>query len=228
MTIRFGPGTTIAGFQHPGNGSGGGSGLTAPTTVATDPFGGSGPSWAFNGTTSGASALVDNNGMAVPNGSPWCVEGFFYQTDSNAFPRVFSIGSYPATKIAISIEGGTMYFWMNNGVAGTISKPTPNQWHHFAFASDGTSTNMFVDGVQFNSFAGTIVDVSGGTLVIGEETPTSGTDTAFGGYMNSFRWTVGNQIYTGNFTVPTSARGWTSPADTNINEVVSGQVKLIY
>ena len=228
MTIRFGPGTTIAGFQHPGGGGGGGNTITAPTTVSTDPFGGAGPSWGFNGTTSGASALVDNNGMAIPNGTPWCVEGFFYQTDNNPFPRLFSIGSYPATKIAISIEGSTMYWWMNNGVAFTYGKPTTLYWHHFAFASDGTGTAFYVDGVYSGYFAGTVTDIAGGTLVIGQETPTSGVDTAFGGYMNSFRWTVGNQVYTGNFTVPTAALGWTQGSDTNINAITSGQVKLIY
>jgi hypothetical protein len=229
MTIKFGPGTTIAGFQHPGGGGGGGGGLTSPTTVSLDPFGGSGPSWGFNGTTSAATATVAANNLAVTSGTPWCVEGFFYQTDGNPFPRLFSIGSYPSTYIAISIEGSTMYWWMNGGVATTYGKPTPNQWHHFAFASDGMGTAFYVDGAYIGSNASTMPDITGGTLVIGNETPAGGDVTAFGGYMNSFRWTVGNQVYTNEFTVPTAALGWTQAGDGGaINAITSGQVKLIY
>lgn len=229
MTIKFGPGTTIAGFQHPGNGSGGGGGLTSPTTVSLDPFGGSGPSWGFNGTTSAATATVAANNLAVTSGDPWCVEGFFYQNDSNAFPRVFSIGSYPSTSIAISLEGGTMYYWMNNGVAGTAGKPNSLYWHHFAFASNGSVTYLYLNGQIVDIYGGTMPDLTGGTLVIGNETPAGGGVTSFGGYMNSFRWTVGNQVYTAPFTVPTSALGWTQAGDGgSINAITSGQVKLIY
>lgn len=228
MTIKFGPGTTISGFAHPGGGGGGGGGsMTAPSTAPVDPFGGSGPSWSFNGINNGVSALIDNNSMVVANGDPWCVEGFWYQTDNNAYPRLFSIGQYPSTSIAISLEGSTMYFWLNSGIAATFTKPTTNNWHHFAMASDGSTTTFFVDGLQVGSASVTIPDVTGTTLWIGCEAGATG-PSDFGGYMNSFRWTVGNQIYTGDFTVPTSALTWTGAADTNINEVTSGQVKLIY
>jgi hypothetical protein len=231
MTIRFGPGTTISGFQHPGGGGGGGGGssLIAPTTATTDPFGGSGPSWVFNGNTSGQIATVADNGLAVTNGDPWCVEGFFYQNDNNSFPRVFSIGQYPTTSIAISLEGNTMYYWMNGGVAATAGKPTTLYWHHFAFASNGAYTYMYLDGQALGVYGGTMPDLTGGTLVVGNETPAGGVDTAFGGFMNSFRWTVGNQVYPGgSFTVPTAALGTTQDAGTNINAITSGQVKLIY
>jgi hypothetical protein len=231
MTIKFGPGTMISGFQHPGNGTGGGGGggggsLTGPSTVNTDPFGGSGPSWSFNGTSNGASVSVDNYGLVVPNGTPWCVEGFFYQTDNNPFPRVFAIGQYPSTSIGISIEGGTIYYWLNNGVAGTSTAPAQNSWHHFAFSSDGTGTNLYLDGTYFTFNGGTIPDITGQTLWIGCEAGAIG-QTDFGGYINSFRWTVGNQVYTGNFTVPTSALGLTQSSGSNINAITSGQVKLL-
>ena len=225
MTIKFGPGTTISGFQHPGGGGGGGGGLTTPSTVTNDPFNSGGPSWSFNGSTDAYTTSADP--LFVPTGAPWCVEGFFNQSDNNSFPRVFSIGSYPSTSIAISLEGGTMYYWLNSSVAATATKPNTLYWNHFAFASDGSSTELYLNGVLVTTYGGTIGDFTGGTLVIGNETSAGGANTAFGGFMNSFRWTAGNKVYTSNFTVPTAALATTQDSGANINAITSGQVKLL-
>ena len=219
----------IAGFAHPGGGGGGGGGsFVTPGTIATDPFGGSGPSWNFNGASNALTVDVNTNNLD-PAGSDWCFEGFFYQTDSNAFPRVFSIGAYPSAAIAISLEGGTMYYWLNGGVAATATKPTPNTWHHFVFSYNaGTGqTTYYLDGVAHTSNTDTLPSIAGQTLVIGAETVAGLPNVAFGGYMNSLRWTVGNSVYTGDFTVPTSALQTTQSAGTNINAITSGQVKLL-
>ena len=70
--------------------------------------------------------------------------------------------------------------------------------------------------------------IAGKTLYIGAESPAGIPNTTFGGYINSFRWTVGNPVYTGTFTVPTSALQTTQAGDGNtINAITSGQVKLL-
>ena len=227
MSIRIGPGTMIAGFQHPGGGGGGGGGgFTTPTTAPTDPFGGSGPSYSFNGIDNALTIDVNTQSLDA-TGQAWCVEGFFYQSDSNPFPRVFSIGTYPSASIAISLEGGTMYYWMNGGIVATPTKPNTITWNHFAFASDGTSTSLYLNGNQVTSVNQTLPNIVGGILYIGAESPAGIPNANFGGFINSFRWTVGNQVYTGNFTVPTSALQTTQASDTNINAITSGQVKLL-
>jgi hypothetical protein len=37
-------------------------------------------------------------------------EWWQYQTDSNPFPRIFSIGAHPTTVIGVSIESDTFFF----------------------------------------------------------------------------------------------------------------------
>ena len=227
MGIKFGPGTTISGFQHPGGGGGGGgSGLQAPSAIATDPFNGSGPSWNFNGSNNAVTVDVNTYSMN-PSGSDWCVEGFFYQSDNNAFPRIFSIGAYPSASIAISLEGGSMLYWLNNGVAASPSKPATNSWHHFAFSHTNGTTSFYLDGGLASSTATDMPDISGQTLYIGVESATGIPNVAFGGYINSFRWTVGNPVYTGEFAVPTAMLQSIQSAGTNINEITSGQVRYV-
>lgn len=228
MGIKFGPGSVIAGFQHAGGGGGGGGSFVSPTTAATDPFGGAGPSWSFNGANNGLVVSVDTNGLN-PGANDWCFEGYFYQTDNNPFPRIFSIGSYPTASIAISLEGGTAYYWLNSGIAGTVTKPSTNTWHHFAFSYNATQgqTTLYMDGVPHTVTNTNIPSISGASLIIGAESVAALPNSAFGGYMNSLRWTVGNSVYTGIFTVPTAALQTTQSSDTNINAITSGQVKLL-
>lgn len=209
-----------------GGGGGGGGGLTSPTTVATDPFGGSGPSWSFDGSSTGVTFDVNTYGLD-PSGQDWCVEGFYYQTNSGSFPRLFSIGAYPTAAIAISLEG-TLYLWLSSGIATSTGQPSLNNWHHFAISRVGSSTTLYIDGNIAGTTGTNMPGISGQTVYLGVETNTPGVGTNFQGYINSFRWTIGNGIYTGNFTVPTSALGNTQSAGTNINEITSGQVKLLY
>lgn len=209
-----------------GGGGGGGGSLTSPTTVNTDPFGGVGPSWSFNGSTSGVTFDVNTYGMD-PSGQDWCVEGFYYQTTTGSFPRLFSIGAYPSAAIAVSLEG-TFYLWLNSSIATSTGQPSSNNWHHFAISRVGGGTTLYIDGNIAGTTGTNMPSISGQTLYLGVETSTPGIGTNFQGYINSFRWTVGNGVYTGSFVVPTSALGNTQPAGSNINEITSGQVKLLY
>ena len=131
---------------------------------------------------------------------------FRSQTDSNPYPRLFSIWSAGSGEaLGISLEGGTMYFWENGGVLTSTVKPNSLGWNHFAMNSDGTSVYCWLNGNQVSGTGGALPDISGRTLYIGVNATDALPYCAFGGFMNSFRWTLGNQVYTGNFTVPTSA-----------------------
>ena len=230
MVLRPGvtnrPGVTVSGFQHAGGGGGGGGGsLTSPTSYATDPFSGSGPSWLFNGTNNGLSFDVNAWGLET-TGYDWCVEGFFYRTDSNAFPRLFSIGAYPSASIAISLEGGTMYYWMNSGIVATTTNPANNTWNHFAISSFSGATYFYLNGAQVAAAGQTMPSITDGTVWLGCENGATGASD-FGGYINGFRWTVGTGVYTASFTVPTSALELTQAGGGSILPITAGQVKLL-
>ena len=63
-------------------------------------------------STSNITYTQDSN--MYPQQSPFCIEWFQYQTDSNSFPRCWAIGNYPATFMGVSIEGG-QFFWFFYG-----------------------------------------------------------------------------------------------------------------
>ena len=158
-----------------------------------------GGSISFNGT---------NQYVSLPGSSDWAVgtgdftvEWFQYQTSfSSAWPRIFSVGSYPSTSIGVSIEGGTIYVWLAGAgprlfaSAGSIS----NQWVHFAVTRSGTTLRIFKNGVQLASGTNsTNVTNSSTPLYVGSE-GTSG--TYFGGLITNFHFVKGTALYTSAFT----------------------------
>ena len=149
-----------------------------------------------------------NQYVSVPGSSDWAVgtgdftvEWFQYQTSfSSAWPRIFSVGSYPSTSIGVSIEGGTIYVWLAGAgprlfaSAGSIS----NQWVHFAVTRSGTTLRIFKNGVQLASGTNsTNVTNSSTPLYVGSE-GTSG--TYFGGLITNFHFVKGTALYTSAFT----------------------------
>ena len=122
-----------------------------------------------------------------------------------------------------------MYFLLNGGVLASTVKPNSLSWNHFAMTYNNATSEYkcFLNGSPCGISTTTAANVSGQTIIIGAQQDTMLPYTAFGGYMNSFRWTVGNLVYTDTFTVPTSALQTTQASDTNINAITQGQVKLL-
>lgn len=130
------------------------------------------------------------------------IEMFVNMSNLNGFPRPYSFGAYPAPN-AMSLEGGSLYFWGNNApiLVGTFN-PTVGQWHHICVERSGSMIYMFIDGVQIGS-TNYLADISSQglplTIGFGNE-PNSG----FNGLMSNFRWTSTLVYDTAGFTVPTS------------------------
>lgn len=149
--------------------------------------------------------------LSIPNDADFrfgtgdfTIEWWQYQTDSHPAPRPFSIGVYPSATIAVSIESGTFYYW--NGAARNMGAVSlKNAWHHIAVSRSGTSTRIFVDGVQKGSTLVDSVNYNNTTQVlrIGNESSAS-TNAGFGGYITNFHWVKGTAKYTANFTPSTT------------------------
>lgn len=133
------------------------------------------------------------------------IEWYQYQIDSNSYPRIFQIGTYPTTSIGVSIEGGAFYYW-SNGSANLIisldSSTYKNQWVHFAIARSSGTTQIFMNGTSIYSMNDTNNYFSTDDLIISNES-TQSLNAAFGGYMTYFSWVKGVALYTSNFTTPT-------------------------
>jgi len=134
------------------------------------------------------------------------IEWYQYQTDTNAFPRIFQVGNHPNISIGVSIEGNDFLYWTNNTYNVAIGLPPSsykNTWAHFAICRANGLTHIYMNGISLfsmndtNNFNGT------NSLSIGNESIPS-TDAAFGGYITYFSWVKGVALYTANFTVSTN------------------------
>ena len=130
------------------------------------------------------------------------IEMFVNLSNLDGFPRPYSFGAYPAPN-AMSIEGGSLYFWANNAslINGTFS-PNTGQWYHLCVMGSGSTAYMFIDGsnVASSPYGGTISSQSL-PLTIGDGNEPN---SSFNGLMSNFRWTDSALYSTSGFTVPTS------------------------
>jgi len=157
----------------------------------------------FNGSTQYLT-LPASTDWALGTGD-FTIEWWQYQTGTGTFPRVFSVGAGPAS-VAVSIEGGTFYFWENgNFTFSSVLSSYLNAWVHFAISRVSGQTSVYQNGTQIGStYADTNnINDSSSTLTIGREI--SAFDTYFPGYISNFRIIKGTGLYSGaSLTVPTS------------------------
>jgi hypothetical protein len=131
------------------------------------------------------------------------IEWYQYQTDSNSFPRIFSVGTYSTATIAVSIEGGTFYYWSNGlGRSGGNLGTYKNTWNHFAIVRSSNTTTVYRNGaVLISGFADAFNYTSANNMTIGNETTISA-GSAYGGYLAYFHVMKGFAKYTSTFAVP--------------------------
>ena len=98
---------------------------------------------------------------------------------------------------------------------GTVSL---TEWHHFAFSKDGSTTRLFVDGEEKQSFTISL-NAGNGSFNIGG-------NVAGGGYINgkvsNVRVTKDQALYTTNFNVPSD------PLTTTSQGAFETNVKLLF
>lgn len=161
-------------------------------------------SMTFAGTTSSYLTVANDADLRMGTGD-FTIEWWQYQTDSNSFPRVFSIGTYPNADIGVSLESSTFYFWAGGSAIALGSLGSyKNQWVHFAVSRSGTTLRSFKNGTLLSSTTNS-TNFSNTTTALrfgNESTLSSG--AAFGGYLTNFRWVKGTAVYTANFTAPTA------------------------
>jgi hypothetical protein len=200
------------------------------TTVAQSPFSGGGNSYSFPNSSTSYIYAAGQSGFAFGTGD-FTIEWFQYETDANAFPRIFWYGSAPT--IGVSIEGGTFYYWSSAPTSLKIGLGQKNAWHHLAVVRISGKIYLYYDGVIQNS---------GGTANTTNITDTSSNfvwgakvgglaSEQYGGYMTNIRIVKGLGVYTGNFTKPTSAVTEVASANpyggSNTSAIPSGYTKLL-
>jgi hypothetical protein len=137
----------------------------------------------FNGTTNYAS---------IPASPDWAfglgdftVEWWQYQTDNNAYPRIFAVGIYPVRAIGVSIENSSMWVWLGEG--GYVEVPVgaiKNTWVHFAVTRAGSTVTVYKDGTAIGDGTdNSNIFESSAPLLLGKEDEV----TYYGGHLDEFR-----------------------------------------
>lgn len=202
------------------------------TTVAQSPFIGGGNSYSFPNSSTSYVYAAGQNGFAFGTGD-FTIEWFQYETDSNAFPRIFWYGAGTAL-FGVSIEGGTFYLWSFGPNALKSGLSQKNAWRHFALVRISGRVYLYYDGIIQNS-GGTantanITTNSPNNFVIGAR-PGGLASEQYGGYITNFRIVKGLGVYTGNFTIPTSALSAVANANpfggSNTVAIPDGYTKLL-
>ena len=177
--------------------------ILAPTPArAVDPSG----SVSLNGTTGYLDAGTSADWSIGT--SDFTVEWFAYQRSAGGFNRAFTLGAYPSAALALSIESGTAYVWVDGSYRLTYTFTGPggyfNRWIHYAITRTAGSINLYVDGTRVATAANsTNIDTTGKHLYIGSEVVDA--NTFFPGDLTNFHFVNGTALYGGaSATVPTA------------------------
>ncbi len=207
---------------------------SAVTTSAISPFVGGGNSHIFSSSVNSYIETPASSDWAMGTGD-FTVEWFSRQTTLLQFQRVFTVGDYPTIDFGVSIESGTFYFW-SGGDADTdynsAGATTINTWYHFAVVRAGTTLSVYRNGTLLGSTISNTDNINDTVtpFVVGN-TNTYATNAAFVGAITNFRLVKGLAVYTGNFTVPTSALTAEASANpyggSNTSAIGSGFTKLL-
>jgi hypothetical protein len=204
----------------------------AVTTVSQSPFAGGGNSYSFSSSVNSFIDIPASTNWALGTGD-FTVEWFSYQTTLAGFQRAFTVDDYSSIDVGVSIENGTFYYWANSSFRySSASASTANVWRHWAVVRSSGVTKIYRNGTLLGSQITDTNNINNTVdeLTVGNENnPT--TAAAFVGYLTNFRWVKGLAVYTGNFTVPTSALTATASANpyggSNTAAIGSGYTKLL-
>ena len=157
----------------------------------------------------GSSYITMASGIAAGTGD-FTIEGWFNVSSYSTGPGLydtrpsFTNGAYPAVFVDAS---GYLTYYVNTAVQ--IQGATLvglNTWNHFAVCRSGTSTRLFLNGVQQGS---TYTDTNnyqmgGSRPIIGGNGYYPNGASQLTGYISNIRVVNGTALYTSTFTPPTT------------------------
>ena len=171
-----------------------------------------------------------------PGSSNFTVEAWIYPTALNTYNFIYTRdgATNAASQIAFGISStgvltGEVYVsstaYTASSSAGAI---VTNRWTHVAFVRNGTTTYLYVDGVQNGTNTGlstsSINTVSIAANILNQA---GAANRGMQGYCSNFRLAIGVAVYTGAFTPPTTPLAATQSSGTNISAITGTQTKIL-
>lgn len=226
--ISLGSDIIISGADTPDN-------ITGASVVAQSPFSGGGNSYSFSGSSSSYVYYNGSSNYAFGTGD-FTIEWWQYDTGSGSFPRIFwyaSTAGSNSPSLGHSQEGSSAsrscYLWPAILNMSSTAIAT-NTWYHFAIVRISGKVYFYKNGTLLNA-GGTnnTTNVTDTTSKFYLASKSAGglASEQFKGYLTNFRVCKGLGVYTGNFTVPTSALSKTQSSGTNISAITNQCVLLV-
>jgi hypothetical protein len=153
-----------------------------------------------------------NDAALRPGTGAFTIEWFQYYQDSDTNAIVFSIGTFgtgDGNDLCIVYTGTTLFLFTDGSSSNVVSAVIKNQWQHIAVVGNGAAdgsrnTKVYVDGVLKLTRTTNYNITQTDDLRIGNQTNASVANGNYAGLITNFRWVVGTQVYTSDFTKPTS------------------------
>lgn len=159
----------------------------------------------FDGTGDNLNTRASPN-LAFGTGD-FTIECWVYANDVTSLAGIYD-GRGPGETPTIVIQSGTFKYFTNGGFQITSSSISTSTWYHLAVSRSGTSTKLFVNGVQGGS---TYTDSTNYVSTTPSFVGSLYDGSSLNGYIDDLRITKGYARYTANFTAPTSALSDTGP-----------------
>jgi len=174
----------------------------AQISTAQSKFGGA--SLLFDGT---GDYLDINSNSAFGYGlNDFTIECWIYRNVSAAAQVILDqrAAANPRVVPTLYINANTLLYYANgfNRITGGVV--SAGQWVHIALSRSGTSTRLFIDGLQTGSTFLDTFNYIASPVRIGDGNDGISPTTSLNGYIDDLRITKGIARYTANFTPPTA------------------------
>jgi len=152
----------------------------------------------FNGSS--YLEIPSNSALAFPNGTNFTIEFWVnFSTNTNRFFMINNLGATFYIDNLFPIFGT----YAGSTILTSTVSLKHNIWYHIAITRSGTTSRMFVNGIQTAIRTNDSTSYAGNALRIGSDFGTP-TPTYTFGYASNIRVVKGQAVYTSNFTPPTS------------------------
>lgn len=163
-----------------------------------------------------AGGLLDGTGdyLSLADSADWdfgtgdFTIDFWVYLAADVGATLFEIGDVvggAGTGVSMEWSGSNWSFYINSGTPNiTVTRPSLNAWHHVAIVRSGSNTIVFLDGTSAGT--GTSTDnITAGAVGMAIGAQTGGSNIMGQASFDEFRIVKGTAVWTGNFSVPSSA-----------------------
>ena len=174
----------------------------AQISTAQSKFGGS--SIAFDGT--GDYLDVGSNSAFGYGLNDFTIEFWIYRNASAATQVFLDQRAAASVQLVptLYMSATTLFYYANGGNRITGGVVPASQWVHIAVSRSGTSTRLFINGLQTGSTFTDTFNYINSPARIGDGNDGVSPTASLNGYIDDFRITKGIARYTANFDVPTA------------------------